>query len=438
MLPLFPTAPLSVIAVEILIEGAPASYPSLPMAILKATASVNSSRPRILQIFSRYREYGGEEGSVYRIGDALHRDFDIGFFMISSADVFAGNPLSYGVSALKVFSNWDVVRELRQFQAIGRYDFWQIHNVFPAMSPAVYELAFELGVPIVHYLHNYRLGCVNGFFLNHGKPCQRCAGGDFLPAFMTACWHDSRLKSGLMGAVTRKARNLEIFSKVSQWVAISQAQAEEHVAMGVPRERITVIPHFLDSNGAKLPACLGDDVIFVGRLSKEKGVDRLLHSWSHIQDCGRHLWIVGDGPERGVLESLSQSLGLKNITFTGFVERDAMGELWQRAACSVVPSIWKEPFGMVVLESWAQGRPVVAHRIGALEEIIDEGVNGLLSPSHDIEALGHAILRLLHDSELCANLGASGALTLHRDYSRTIWQDRILKVYQDLIKNPVL
>jgi glycosyltransferase involved in cell wall biosynthesis len=406
------------------------------MAILKSASLGNSSRPRVLQIFTRYREYGGEESSVYQIGDALHRDFDVGFFGYSTEDFISGNILSKAFAPAAAFWNPHAVGELRRYQSIGRYDFWQIHNVFPAMSPAVYQLAFELGVPVVHYLHNYRLGCVNGFFLNHGLPCQRCAGGDFLPALLTACWHDSRLKSGLMGAVTSKARNLGIFSKIAHWIAVSRAQAEEHVAMGIPRERISVIPHFLELTGAELPHPLGEDVIFVGRLSKEKGVDRLLRAWKIIQESGRRLWIVGDGPERGELESLAVSLNLKNVTFTGFVDRSAMGDLWKKAACSIVPSIWKEPFGMVVLESWARSCPVVAHRIGGLAEIIDDGVNGLLVESDDIPGLASAVLRLLHEDDFCSRLGKEGSLKLRDLYSRTNWQDSILRVYEGLIQKP--
>ena len=406
------------------------------MAILRASASTKGSRPRILQIFTRYREFGGEESSVYQIGDALHRDFDVGFFGYSTEDFLSGGILSKATSPVAAFWNSHAVRELKHYQSVGNYDFWQIHNVFPALSPAVYELAFELGVPVIHYLHNYRLGCVNGFFLNHGLPCQRCSTGNFIPAFVTGCWHDSRLKSGFMGVVTRKARDLGIFSKVAHWISISRTQAEEHVAMGVPRESITVIPHFLESKGEAPDYPAQGDVLFVGRLSAEKGVDRLLHAWKLIQDSGRHLRIVGDGPERGALESLSASLQLKNITFTGFVDRSSMGDVWQQTACSVVPSIWKEPFGMVVLESWARGRPVVAHRIGGLGEIIDHEVNGLLAEPYDIAGLASAISRLLLDHDLSVNLGAAGQRKLQHDYSRTIWQDRILKVYQDCIKIP--
>jgi glycosyltransferase involved in cell wall biosynthesis len=91
---------------------------------------------------------------------------------------------------------------------------------------------------------------------------------------------------------------------------------------------------------------------------------------------------------------------------------------------------------MVVLESWARGRPVVAHRIGGLGEIIDHEVNGLLAEPDDIAGLASAISRLLLDHDLSVNLGAAGQRKLQHDYSRTIWQDRILKVYQDCIKIP--
>jgi glycosyltransferase involved in cell wall biosynthesis len=386
-------------------------------------------RPRILQIFSRYREYGGEEGSVYRIGDALHRDFDIGFFLASSGDAFSGGFLQKGVSTIKAFSNWTIVDQLRHYQQLGRYDFWLIHNVFPVMSPAVYELALSLRIPVIHYLHNYRMGCVNGFFMNHGEPCQRCMHGNFLPAFQTACWHDSHVQSGIMGAITNRARRMDLFGKVHHWVAISDAQKKEHVDMGIPEDRITVIPHFYESTGAAPDYPNQGDALFVGRLSSEKGVDRLLTAWEGIQDCGRTLWIVGDGPERGSLERIVRSKRLKNVSFTGFLNQQDLVPIWEKAACSIVPSVWKEPFGMVVLESWAQQRPVIAHRIGALEEIVSHGGDGLLVPVDEPRALSEAILSLLHDPARGKAMGIAGAERLSQQYSKLRWQDVISGIF---------
>lgn len=380
-------------------------------------------------MFSRYREYGGEEGSVYRIGDALHLDFDVGFFMVSSADAFSGGILHKGVSVLKSFSNWDIVRKLRHYQELGRYDYWLIHNVFPAMSPAVYDLAFRLGIPVVQYLHNYRLGCVNGFFLNHGKPCQVCMHGNFFPALQTACWHESHLQSGMMGAITSRARGTGLFQRAYHWIAISEAQKVEHVQMGIPAERITVIPHFFEAKEVVSPYPKEGDALYVGRLSPEKGVDRLLLAWEKIQHCGRTLWIVGDGPERVALEEIARNKNLRNVRFTGFLEHKQMAQIWENAACSIIPSIWKEPFGMVVLEAWAKGRPVVAHKIGALPEIITHERDGLLVSPDSVQELSDSILEILMKPAESELMGKAGAEKLKTHFSKSLWQDSIRPIF---------
>ncbi len=402
------------------------------MNVTLAPSGRVGSKMKILQLFSRYKEYGGEEGSVYRIGDALSAEFDVGTFLASSTDLFSGGFVKQGIGTLKAFSNWSLVRQLRRYQKLGRYDCWLIHNVFPAMSPSVYSLAFELGVPVIQYLHNYRMGCVNGFFMNHGEPCQLCMRGNFFPAFRTACWHESHIQSGIMGAIMMRTRGLELFDRIHHWVAISEAQRQEHIKMGIPEEKISVVHHFLEPE-APPPAYPEDgDVIFVGRLSHEKGVHQLLMAWERIQRCGRQLWIVGDGPERGRLETMVQSRSLRNVKFTGFLDHASMAEIWGRAACSILPSIWKESFGMVILEAWAKGRPVVANRIGALPELIDEGVNGLLTDPSSPQAMADAILTILQNPGLGASMGSQGHTKLVNQFDKAGWLSKISGLFRSL------
>jgi len=203
-------------------------------------------RLRILQIFSRYLEYGGEEGSVFRIGDALQDHHDVEYFIGSTEDLLGAGGRTSFLAPFRAWHNQAVAQRLRRYQELGKFDLWQIHNVLPGLSPSVYQAAFTLGVPIVHYLHNYRLSCTNGFFLNHGSPCERCLGGNFWPAFETACWRNSRLISGFMGLILRKIRQDGLFTKTAAWIAISEAQKQKHVAMGIPANRIHVIPHFYE------------------------------------------------------------------------------------------------------------------------------------------------------------------------------------------------
>ncbi|MCX6960790.1 MAG: glycosyltransferase family 4 protein [Verrucomicrobia bacterium] len=389
-----------------------------------------TARPKILQIFSRYREYGGEEASVFRIGDALQHDFDTGFYLASSEDALAGELPQKLAKGMMAFWNWEAVRDLKRLQKLGGYDCWLVHNIFPMLSPAVYTLAFRLGIPVVQYLHNYRFGCVNGFFLNHGEPCQLCMRGNFLPALRTACWQESHLKSGLMGAVTARARGADLFHRISRWVAVSEAQKYEHVAMGIPEEKISVIPHFYEAQAEPPAYPEGGDVLFAGRLSREKGVDRLLKAWSRVQDTGRALWIVGEGPEREALQKLAVTQGLRNVRFTGFLEQSEMCAIWEKAACSVVPSIWKEPFGMVVLEAWAKGRPIVAHRIGSLPELITDGADGMLVSPESPEDLASALCAILNNPERGAAMGRTGLNKVRESYSKELWQKRMEPVFE--------
>jgi len=259
--------------------------------------------------------------------------------------------------------------------------------------------------------------------------------GDFRNAFRTACWHDSHIQSGLMGVITARARAMDLFHRIHHWIAISEAQKLEHVAMGIPSEKITVIPHFYDPlKMIDPPFPDRGDALFVGRLSAEKGVDRLLRAWQSIHDCGRTLWIVGDGPERPRLEAMVREGGIRNIQFTGFLNHLEMQEIWAKSACNIIPSIWKEPFGMVVLEAWAKGRPVVAHHIGALSEIIADGVDGLLVSDHQPEQLGEAMLSLLQNPVRAQQMGHAGREKLKGKYSRKTWLDAIRPVLSEAIR----
>jgi glycosyltransferase involved in cell wall biosynthesis len=390
-----------------------------------------SRRLRILQIFNRYLEYGGEQGSVYRIGDALQEIVDVEYFTTSSEQLLGGKrPLDMLGAAASSFHNRDVVDRLRHYQQIGQFDLWQIHNVFPTMSPSIYSLAFRLGIPVVQYLHNYRMSCVNGYFLNHGKTCTSCIHGNFTKAALTGCWRDSRLISGWMGAVMMRTRAMGVFRKVSAWIAISQTQRDLHVQMGVPSERIHVLPHFCEPDPAKFIKEPGRDVLFVGRLSPEKGVAQLLDAWKLVVRGDRKLLLAGEGPERGNLKKKIAAEGIRGVEFLGFVEKEDQEAMWRRAAFSVVPSIWQEPLGLVVFEAWERGRGVVASDAGGLADTVENGVDGIKVPMGDAGAWAGAISRLLSEPARSGEMARAGLEKLNSKYNRKNWLQQISEVYR--------
>ena len=383
------------------------------------------ARVRVLQIFSRYLNPGGEENSVYRIGDALQQICDVEYFLGSTQELLGDGLGKKALAPLRAYHNFQSSRLLRKYQDVGRFDVWLIHNVLPGLSPSVYQTAFQLGVPIIHYLHNYRMGCINGFFLNKGSSCERCLNGNFWPAFETGCWHHSRLISGIQALVTLRIRRLHVFQRVSAWIALSQAQRNKHIQIGLPSEKIHVIPHFYEPKEAPPPARPNGDILFLGRLSPEKGVDHLLRAWQLLPPTARRLAIAGDGPEFPKLRALAKELNLSNVDFLGFLSQTEQRKVWSRTAFSVIPSVWSEPFPLTFLESWSNGRTFVSNRLGAMAEVVKENVDGLLSEPFSPESLAKQIQRMMDDPDRCAAMGQAGYRRIREEFNQAQWLSRI-------------
>lgn len=390
------------------------------------------SHLRILQLFSRYLQYGGEEGCMHQIGEALGSRHEVENFIESSEDLLKQPKWRL---PLVTYRNGPVLERLAECQAAGKYDFWQVHNVFPAISPGAYTLAAKLGVPIVHYLHNYRMGCANGAWFVRGEECRKCAGGNFIHGAIGRCWRGSLSQSTAMALMLADVRRRGLFDQVRRWVAISHAQKALHVEMGLPEDRIDVVHHFMDHDAnAEVPDLPENGyALFIGRLVPEKGLVRLLDAWSHMGRT-RKLVIAGDGPELAALQSKAAALGLdeERVRFAGFVDAAGQKELWAGAAFSVVPSIWQEPFGMVVLESWSRGRIVVGHRIGALSELICDGETGYLADPGNARDLANVLETAFNaDRQTLLEMGRAGRSQLLKKHSRARWLGEIDQVYRN-------
>ena len=159
-------------------------------------------------------------------------------------------------------------------------------------------------------------------------------------------------------------------------------------------------------------------------------MDFLLRSWAKVRNANRRLVIAGTGPEELFLKKLAIDLNLVNVVFTGFLNKEQQVSLWSNSSALVVPSIWDEPFGMVVLEAWSKERPVVAFAKGALPELIHHGVNGLLADPFSVEALAQNIQELIDKPDLGPRLGKAGNLRLRDEFNRAFWLSRINAVYQ--------
>jgi len=177
-------------------------------------------------------------------------------------------------------------------------------------------------------------------------------------------------------------------------------------------------------------------ILYVGRLSPEKGVECLIKSIPNIikeyQDCS--FVIIGDGPIRRKLEKKVKELDIqKYIIFMGFISYDRIKKYYQIADIVVVPSIWNEPFGRTLIEAMACRKPLIASRVGGIPEIIKHEETGLLVECGNSSELASAILTLLKDKEMRESMGKQGRMIVEEHYDKKVFAEKVIRIYESIL-----
>lgn len=325
---------------------------------------------RILLLHNRYRIEGGEDRVVEQERCLLQsRGHEVRMLAEDNANI-KGLRHALKVSWQLPYSSEKrrlVARSLREWKP----DVVHVHNFFPLLTPSLFDACREEGVPVVQTLHNYRLACPNGLLLREQKPCEECVGRSAFHAIRHRCYRGST-----MGTLA-VARMLEVHRRAGTWVtkvdrflALTQFGKDIFVRTGIPEDRITVKPNCL----AEIPEWEINPrhgALFVGRLSEEKGIDTLLGAWESLDV---DLTVVGGGDPEITQKAKPHS----RITMKGTLPQAGVYLELRKAAFLILPSICYEGFPLIVVEAFAHGVPVIASRLGAMKEIVEEGVNGLL------------------------------------------------------------
>lgn len=284
--------------------------------------------------------------------------------------------------AAKTVWAWDSHRDLGNVLEHEKPEVAHFHNTFPLISPAAYYACASAGVPVIQTLHNPRLICPAATLSRDGKPCDDCAESTFLwPAVRHGCYQNSRIKSAVTGSMLLTHRWAGTWiSKVDRYIVSTKFYERKFIEAGLPEKRIALKPHFIEADpGVRNRP--GDYALFVGRLSPEKGVLKLLKAW----ECLKHvpLRIRGEGP---LVEAVQAAANAQGSPVT-MVPRLSSEDLFQliRGACFLVwPSEgFYETFGLVAIEAFACGVPVIASGSGAMKETVTDGLTGVLFRADD-------------------------------------------------------
>ncbi len=198
------------------------------------------------------------------------------------------------------------------------------------------------------------------------------------------------------------------------------------------RARRFIVPNAVDTLRIRPPEREPEDniILFVGRLVYRKGLHVLVKALQRIKGRDFKLYVVGGGYMEIPARMLAKAYGVEDkVEFLGVVPEDVKIELYRRAKIVVVPSILNESFGIVALEAMAAGRPVIASRVGGLEDVVVNGETGILVEPGSEEQLAEAIELLLDDEPYRRRLGANARRVVEERYSWDVVLDRIVDVY---------
>lgn len=295
--------------------------------------------------------------------------YDVALFA-TRTDELEGDRLYRVRAAMRVVTG----RGANPLDALRKFDpdLVHVHNLFPNFGRRWVE---EVQVPLVHTLHNFRPLCANGLLLRDGAVCTRCPSGDRWAGLRFGCYRDSRLATLPLTVANRRGPMADpLIRRADRLIVLSDRQRQVYEDAGVPPERMVLSPNFLpdelEPGWSNAPRQGG--WLFVGRLSEEKGILRLLETWPP----GESLTIVGDGPQREAVELLGSRVGAEIM---GKISRSAVVEIMRRRAGLVFPSICYEGFPLVYAEALAVGLPVVAFEPSAVASAVAHDRTGVVA-----------------------------------------------------------
>ncbi len=342
------------------------------------------------------------------------------------------NPLKRLRLAAHAIYSPDARSRIRRLIRDFRPQLAHVRNIYHHLSPSILWELRQQGVPVIYHVNDFKMLCPTYNMVSHGEPCERCAKGHFWNVVSEGCYFGGRSSAAVLATEAYVHRWLRTYPAcVDMLLAPTKFVRDKMVENGWSPQKIEVLPHFQRTPAEPPPAPAANaPVLYFGRLSPEKGVADLLQAMRMIP--GIRLLIAGDGPQRRELEAQARQMDLRNVEFLGHVKGERLNRLIAESCFTVLPSHAYETLGKTILESYAQGRPVLATDLGSRRELIRKGETGVLYQVGNIEQLVTAISFLHTRPVLAKAMGEAGLEMVRQHHSPKLHYEILMEIYKKL------
>lgn len=357
------------------------------------------------------------------------------FFAKPRADELMYSDMKYSIQNMwgmlrAVVWNFDAARRLRMLIRAVHPDVVYILHEINHLSPSIIRAAKKERVRVVHRISDFFMFCARYDFLCKDNICEACIHGCYKQAFYRRCVKNSRAGTLLRILAMKLYQWNGVFQDVDRFITPSAFTRKKMIEGGISEKKIIHIPTFIDSG--KMNPCYSYEkyFLFLGRMVRQKGTIYAVQAMNWLKESGYVLKITG------TLSDSNDDLELKQyiishhleeiIIFTGFLKGNDLDILIDHAVCVVCPSIWYENMPNTILEAYAHGKPVVASRLGSLEEIVEDGETGFLFQPKNSRELAVQLRKFTEDEELSIRLGKNARKKCEREYGESAHIEKVL------------
>ena len=410
---------------------------------------------KILIINDYYSFIGGAESYFFNLSELLkNKGHEVFFFSTDHkplidpdykyADFFPKaikysklKITQYPKYAFKLFYNLETLDKLNKLIKEIQPDIIHTSSIFQHLTSSFIEPCYKNKIPTVMSLHGCELICpAKTMIFKHESVCkdELCIKGNSLHCIINKC-ENKKLINSLVASMEYQVRKwLRLKEKVDYFICPSQALLDLTARAGIDKKKLVLINNFLNDTHLNKASDYTNKgyFLYVGRLSKEKGVDILLKAMTELPEVKLH--IVGTGNQEETLKEFAKEHNLNNVKFLGFKKGAELEEEYKNCIASILPSNWFENFPTTIMESFAYGKPVIASNIGGIPNMIINGETGILYEPSSINELILAIKSLYSSPELVKNMGINARTRAKEKFLSQIYFEKLLNLYNLVLK----
>jgi glycosyltransferase involved in cell wall biosynthesis len=310
-------------------------------------------------------------------------------------------------------------------------DIAQLNNIHNVLTPSIIPILKKKNIPIVWRVLDYKLICPNRTFLSNDGICEACFKTKYYNCILNKCKKQSILASMVASLESYIYNLLPYYKQVDQFLFQSEFTRDQFIKYGFDPAKASIIENPYSAESVK-PNYTGNNfILYFGRISSEKGMTTLYEAMRLIPDI--KLKIIGDGTAFDEGVNYVNKHGLSNIEF--------LGPMWGKelevvlSACDfvVIPSEWYDPSPYVVLQSYSFGKPVIATRIGGLQDMVIHNHTGKLVEVNNPLDLSSSIFELFENKVLISEYGKNARDLLLKKYSTSRYYDFTKLIFDQLI-----